>query len=133
MKKTYTAEEIKNILSPIFDITPVEKAILFGSHARGNPTQLSDVDILIDSKGKIKGINFFGVLEDVSDALGVPVNLIEASQIIEGGRIQSEIAKKGIVIYEKAWETLFTGKKSLQSHSLKQEPDTWIINYPIVY
>ena len=60
------------------------------------------MDILIDSKGKIRGIDFFGVLENITEALGVPVDLIEASQIIEGGRAQSEIAETGIVIYERS-------------------------------
>ena len=102
MEKVYTTNEIKEKLLPIFNVTPVEKAILFGSYAKGNPTQLSDVDILIDSKGKIRGIDFFGILEDITETLGVPVDLIEASQIIDGGRTQSEISKTGIIIYERA-------------------------------
>jgi predicted nucleotidyltransferase len=102
MERVYTAEEIREKLLPIFDIIPVEKAILFGSYAKGNPTQLSDVDILIDSKGKIRGIDFFGVLEDITETLGVPVDLIEASQIIDGGRAQKEIAETGVVIYERS-------------------------------
>ena len=102
MESVYTANEIKEKLFPIFCATPVEKAILFGSYAKGNPTQLSDVDILIDSNGKIRGIDFFGVLEDIVEALRVPVDLIEASQVIDGGRAQREIEKTGIVIYERA-------------------------------
>ena len=31
----------------------------------------------------------------------MPVDLIEASQIIDGGRAQREIAETGIVIYER--------------------------------
>ena len=102
MEKIYTADEIKKKLYPVFSTIPVERAILFGSYAKGNPTQLSDVDIFIDSKGKIRGIDFFGVLEDIIETLGVPVDLIEASQIINGGRAQKEITKTGVVIYERA-------------------------------
>ena len=102
MKKIYTTNEIKNKLFPIFSVLPVEKAILFGSFAKGNPTRSSDVDILIDSNGKIRGIDFFGILEDITEALNVPVDLIEASQIIDGGRVQREIAETGVIIYEKA-------------------------------
>ena len=101
MEKVYTTSEIKEILLPIFSIIPVEKAILFGSYAKGNPTRTSDIDILIDSNGKIRGIDFFGVLEDITEALSVQVDLIEASQIIDGGRVQREIAETGIVIYER--------------------------------
>jgi len=101
MEKVYTTDEIKAKLLPIFRAVPVEKAILFGSYAKGNPTQSSDIDIVIDSKGKIRGIDFFGVLEDITEALDIPVDLIEASQIIDGHRVQQEIAKTGVVIYER--------------------------------
>ena len=102
MEKVYTTNEIKEKLFPIFNETHIEKAILFGSYALGNPVSTSDVDILIDSKGKIKGIDFFGVLDDVVEALRVPVDLIEASQLIEGSRAQLEIAETGIIIYERS-------------------------------
>ena len=102
MEKVYTTNEIKEKLFPILSAVPiVEKAVLFGSYAKGNPTRLSDVDILIDSKGKIRGIDFFGVLEDITEALNVPVDLIEASQVIEGGRAQREITETGVLIYER--------------------------------
>jgi predicted nucleotidyltransferase len=102
MKSVYTTNEIIEKLFPIFSAIPVERAILFGSYAKGNPVQSSDVDILIDSQGKIRGIDFFGILEDITEALNVPVDLIEASQIIEGSRMQREIAETGVVIYERA-------------------------------
>ena len=102
MAKVYTTTEITKILSPLFDAMPVDKAILFGSYAKGSATPSSDVDILIDSNGKIRGIDFFGVLEDITQALNIPVDLIEASELIEGGRVQREIAETGVVIYERA-------------------------------
>jgi len=101
MSQPYTIDYIKETLYPIFSETPIERATLFGSYAKGSPTVKSDVDILIDSRGKIRGIDFFGVLEDVSCALDVPVDLIEASQIVDGGRVQREIAETGVVIYER--------------------------------
>lgn len=102
MSKVYNKNEIKMKLLPVFSRFPIEKAILFGSYAKGSPTQQSDIDIVIDSKGKIKGIDFFGVLDNIVQVLDVPVDLIEASQIIEGSRVQDEINKTGIIIYEKA-------------------------------
>jgi len=102
MERSYTANEIKAKLIPIFDAVPVEKAILFGSYAKGNPTVASDVDILIDCNGMIRGIDFFGILDDITEALNISVDLIEASQIIADGRVQHEIAETGIVIYERA-------------------------------
>lgn len=102
MGKVYTKSEIRMKLLPIFSDYPIERAILFGSYAKGNPTGSSDIDIVIDSKGKIRGIDFFGILEEVVESFDVPVDLIEASQIIEGSRVQHEINETGIMIYEKA-------------------------------
>ncbi|SDZ12655.1 Predicted nucleotidyltransferase [Proteiniborus ethanoligenes] len=102
MGKIYTKNEIRRKLLPVFSKHPIEKAILFGSYARGNPTHLSDIDILIDSKGKIRGIDFYGVLDNIVEVLDIPVDLIEASQIIEGSRVQNEIKETGIIIYERA-------------------------------
>ena len=101
MNQVYSVSEIIEKLLPIFSKTPVEKAIIFGSYAKGTQKYSSDIDIVIDSKGMIKGIDFFGVLEDITEALNVPVDLIEASQIIDGSRVQREIAETGIAIYDK--------------------------------
>ena len=101
MDKFYTLEEIQNKLFPIFSAAPIQKAILFGSYAKGNPTRQSDIDLVIDSNGKIRGIDFFGILEDISEVFNVQVDLLEVSQVVDGGRVQREIAETGVVIYER--------------------------------
>jgi len=45
-------EEIKNFINPIVNKYPIDKVILFGSYARGNANESSDVDLAIDSAGK---------------------------------------------------------------------------------
>ena len=62
-KKIYSIEDIKNMIYEILANTEVEKAILFGSYAKNKPTKNSDIDILIDSKGKIRGLKFFAIVE----------------------------------------------------------------------
>ena len=101
MVHSYTVTDIKEKLNAIFKNNSIEKAILFGSYAKGSPTQSSDVDIFIDSNGKVRGIDFFGILEDITETLRLPVDLIEASQLIDGGRIEREIMETGVVIYER--------------------------------
>ena len=101
MAQVYSVNEITEKLLPILDEAPIEKAILFGSYAKGTPKHTSDIDIVIDSNGKLKGIDFFGILEDITEALNVPVDLIEASQIISGSRVQREIEETGIAIYDR--------------------------------
>ncbi len=47
----------------------VKKAVLFGSYAKNIQTSKSDIDIVVDSQGKLININFYGLLEELSEAL----------------------------------------------------------------
>jgi predicted nucleotidyltransferase len=100
--RVFTQKDIGKKLLPIFKAYPIRRAVLFGSYAKGNATAKSDIDILIDSNGAIRGIDFFGVLEDMTNALGAEIDLLEMSQIIKGSRVQKEIDANGVVIYESA-------------------------------
>ncbi len=95
----YSLPEIERILSPVFSEYPVKKAILFGSYAKGLAEPNSDVDILVDSG--LKGLSFFGLLEDVATALDKNVDLLDITQIEPDSDIHLEIVKSGVVIYEK--------------------------------
>lgn len=92
-------ESIRLILNPIFRDYNVNKAILFGSYAKGYATENSDVDIFVDSG--LKGLCFFGLLEDVVNALGKNVDLIDVSQVEEKSKVMDEINESGVVIYGK--------------------------------
>jgi len=97
----YTEREIKEKLEPIFKAAPIEKAILFGSYARGMQTPSSDVDIVIDSNGKLLNINFYGVLEDITECLDKRIDLIEISEIRKESPIHSILKQEGVVLYER--------------------------------
>ena len=90
-------DELKNKLSPIFKNYNVKEAILFGSFAKNTATDKSDIDILVDSR--LKGLSFFGLLEDITNVTGKEVDLIDISQIEKDSQIENEIKKNGILIY----------------------------------
>ena len=96
-----TVEEIRSKLIPLFEAEPVYKAILFGSYAAGNATEDSDVDIVIDSKGQLLNMNFFGVLHDITELLGKKVDLIEITEVRSDSPILTEIKERGVVLHEK--------------------------------
>ncbi len=100
-KEIYTINDIKNLLYDILKSTDVEKAILFGSYAKNQPTATSDIDILIDSKGKIKGLKFYAIIDLIKEKLNKEVDIIEKSEVDEGSIIDQEIQNTGVVIYEK--------------------------------
>lgn len=95
--KIYTVEQIQMILEPIFSDYNIKKAILFGSYAKGFAKEQSDIDILLDSG--LKGLAFFGLLEDIVTSLEKNVDLFDVSQIIPNSQIDEEIKKSGLIIY----------------------------------
>lgn len=101
MEKIYDIDEIKVILHPIFISSPVYTAILFGSYAKGVATHNSDLDIVIDSKGELLNINFYGLLEEIVQRLNKRVDLFEISEIKKDSEIYKSIQEEGVVVYEK--------------------------------
>jgi len=55
---------------------PVKRAALFGSAARGDMTEKSDVDMLVEFLPDTRGLEFFGLRVDLEEELGRPVDLI---------------------------------------------------------
>jgi len=101
MSKIYSINDIKNIANIVFSNTPVLEAILFGSYANGQASKNSDIDIFVKSNGVLKGLNFYGVLEDLTTKFKKNIDLIEELEIEKGSRIENEIIKQGIKIYER--------------------------------
>ncbi len=97
-----TIEQIKEKAIPILRNYPVNKVILFGSYAKGEATSRSDIDFYIDTNGKLKGLDFVGLLEILVDTLGADIDLIDKSHIEPDSLIMQEIEEGGMVIYERS-------------------------------
>ena len=54
----------------------VKRAALFGSAARGEMSDNSDVDILVEFLPNTRGLEFFGLRVDLEEALGCSVDLV---------------------------------------------------------
>ena len=99
MNNNYVVSELSQILHPIFKKYDVNKAIIFGSVAKGTNTSKSDIDILVDSK--LRGLKFVGLLEDVREAVDCDIDMFDYAHITPNSTIINEINNTGIVIYEK--------------------------------
>lgn len=89
-----------NIAAGIWN-APVYSAILFGSYARDSQTDKSDIDIVIDSRGELINIDFYGVLEDITNLLGKCVDLFEITELKNNTAMKSLIEQEGIVLYDR--------------------------------
>lgn len=59
MNKVYAVNEISSIVTPILVAFGVKRAWIFGSYARGDATENSDIDLRIEG-GRIRGMLDFG-------------------------------------------------------------------------
>lgn len=92
-----TLSEIRDVVSRLAAQYGAQRVYLFGSYARGDMTPASDIDLRID-KGAIRGLQMAGLLVDLEDALGVPVDLISTGSLDPG--FLSEIQKDEVLLYE---------------------------------
>ena len=99
-EKIYTIEELKDMLKDILKSFSVKRAILFGSYAKNKATSKSDIDLVIDSEGKLLNIYFYGLLEDIVQRLQKNVDLFEISEIQKGSRVYNNIKNERVIIYE---------------------------------
>jgi len=98
----YTIEEIKCKLNPIFEEKNVVRAILFGSYSKGEATDESDIDIaaLVDDEMSI--LNFCDMADKVINELGKNVDFLYANDIIPNSKIDLELKKDGVLLYERS-------------------------------
>ena len=81
---------------------PILRAWLFGSCSRGEETEESDIDILVDydnSQGIVSLLRMGGILMDLSDLLGRRVDLVENKGLMNFARASIERDKS--LIYER--------------------------------
>lgn len=97
MAAKYSIEELQSIIVPLAQKYGAERIFLFGSYARGDMTDSSDIDLRID-KGSIRGLALAGLLVDLEDALGIPVDLIPTTSL--DSRFLESIHPDEVLIYE---------------------------------
>ncbi|MCM1234516.1 MAG: nucleotidyltransferase domain-containing protein [Ruminococcus flavefaciens] len=91
--------QLKERLIPVFVDNSIKKAILFGSYGKGSTTKESDIDILVDSG--LKGLRFVGLIEDIRAAVDKDVDVFDVAHVEKGSKIDLEIEKTGVLMYEK--------------------------------
>ena len=92
-----TLDEIQSIVAQLAKQYGAERVYLFGSYARGDMTNSSDIDLRID-KGNIRGFQLAGLLLDLEDSLGVPVDLVPTTSL--DSHFLDSIRKDEVLLYE---------------------------------
>ncbi|MFD2200074.1 type VII toxin-antitoxin system MntA family adenylyltransferase antitoxin [Shivajiella indica] len=70
------SQEQKNIIKKVTERFNPTFIGVFGSYARGEENEKSDLDILIDFKMKIDLLELIGLEQELSELIGVKVDLV---------------------------------------------------------
>jgi len=99
------------IIANYFKTQPVLKAWLFGSFARGEETENSDVDIIVslDYSQRI-GLKYFKMAMDLEKLVGRSVDLVEDGMLLPFTNKTAE--KDKTLIYERICPPCFVWQKN---------------------
>ena len=92
-----TLEQIKTACAEVFSQYDVDCCWLFGSYAKGNAAETSDVDLLVSTC--VTGLQFYELDERLREALRKKVDLLEASQMLNNEKLLREVLKDGVRVY----------------------------------
>ncbi len=71
-------EDLRRLKPELAKRYPIKELGVFGSCARGEQRPDSDLDVLVDFDGPVGLLDFVGLKQDLSDELGVGVDLVMA-------------------------------------------------------
>lgn len=98
MAQTYTIDEIKRIAVPVAKQYGIEKMALFGSYAKGEQKETSDIDLVI-KKGNMKGyFAFCGFVNTLEERFGTHVDVLTYN-VLEHSMIKDSVRDE-VVLYE---------------------------------
>ncbi len=94
-----TFDEIRNLIAPVLELYHVKSAYLFGSYARGEATETSDVDLfVVFDDDDISLFEVGGLLETLKEALQMNVDLLTDGNKLTK-RFQENLYRDMIHIY----------------------------------
>ena len=96
-------DEIRDKIRPICEKYKVEKVWLFGSYARGEAREDSDVDLHVKAAEEMRFLELGGFYADIEEALGKEIDLI--TRIPEENKIfRRYVERDEILLYDRQRE-----------------------------
>ena len=95
-----TLDTLKEVVTPIAKEIGLQKVIVFGSYARGEQTETSDIDLVIDSGGTLQSFDVLCAIGKLLKALPLRADIFELSEVKNPSKTYTAIQQEGVVIYE---------------------------------
>ena len=98
---TAKVADITKQISGYLATQPVQRAWLFGSFARGEETENSAIDLLVDlDDTQAVGLRFFGMWRELEQLLGRNVDLVTENGLADYAR--ESVNRDKVMVYERA-------------------------------
>jgi predicted nucleotidyltransferase len=90
---------IKKNIGEIAEKYDIARIYLFGSYVKGQARENSDIDLYMESD--LYGLEYFGFVEQLREKLKKKVEVLSNKTIQEHSKLDDEIKKTGVLIYER--------------------------------
>lgn len=95
-----TIEEIRNSVIPYGKEYNLSKIVLFGSYARHDETELSDIDLLIDvDQSNFTLFDLSGMRLELREKLGRKVDIVTLAGLNE--KVKKNVMEDEVILYER--------------------------------
>ena len=84
----YTIDKIADKVQPIAEAYDIDKIYLFGSYARGEATEESDIDLYVEFS-KPLGLRYCSFVSDIEECLGKCVDIITKDALYNPATLQN--------------------------------------------
>ena len=95
----YTIAEIRDVLQPLCSDPRIKRVILFGSYAKGEAQEQSDIDLYLDSGRLMTGFDFFALKASMEEAFQTDVDVLPDLDISPNSPVENEIKRHGVTVY----------------------------------
>jgi predicted nucleotidyltransferase len=98
-RRMYSTDEIKKIVAPIARDFGIRKLSLFGSYARGEAAENSDLDFHIIDRGSLRGLfRLAGFELALEEKFKIPVDVVTTDSLFDD--VRQNVEKEEVIIYE---------------------------------
>ena len=97
-QKVLSFDEIFSLVKPIAERYRVEKIFLFGSYARGEATESSDLDFLVLGGQNFKLTRIFALAEDLREIFQRNVDVFEVNELNLNSDFYNVVMKERVLV-----------------------------------
>ncbi len=97
-KEIFTLDKIASIVKPLAKAYAIDAVYLFGSYARGEADENSDLDFLVMGGKNFKRTRIFAFGEDLRELLQKDVDVFEISEINVGTPFYNAVMRDKVLV-----------------------------------